>query len=382
MRENSLAREKPLDFRAPPPSPVASGRPSSVTNDHVLTEFLDTSLRIPELNLPDKVFPKQKFIENPSKIDLDALTCGSEDYDRTASMMLESVGRVGCFQLVNFGIPGDLMRAALDGAKGVFRVPLEKRAPVTMSPENRFGFEEDHSDDEADSDQEFVWMRDKALGLEMEKLWPAGYSNFGDNMKRLQSELEKVAGKIFYALQKIFSCRLIGGKEFSDRRDHVDCFFCIHKHRLSIPSDQFTNLLRYDVIKRMVRANDYSHALCFHVFNGSTEFHVYSKKGWVSFCPEKDSIIVTVGDKFQAMTEGQYKHVVGRPMYKSEGEDRISISFLYSPSPPSVISPSQPDSNVLDGGGDVISIGQQVVVALFLALLYQLLVYIYKNFCV
>lgn len=178
MTANSHDRDRPLDFRAPPPSPVASGRRSCVTNDEVLTEFLETSLRVPDLVLPDKIFPKQKFIENPSKIDLEALVGGWNDYDHSASKMMDSVGRVGCFQLVNFGIPCDLLRAVLDGAKGIFRVPPERRAAVTRSPENRSGFEEAHSDDETDSGQEFVWSRDEGLKLQMEKLWPIGYSNF------------------------------------------------------------------------------------------------------------------------------------------------------------------------------------------------------------
>lgn len=86
-------------------------------------------------------------------------------------------------------------------------------------------------------------------------------------------------------------------------------------------------------------------------------------------------------DLRQALSEGQYKHVVGRPVYKTEGEDRISMAFLYSPRPPPPPPPPpQVGSSTHERGGDVISMSQQVVAALVLTLVYQLLVYIYKNF--
>ncbi|OWM77711.1 probable 2-oxoglutarate-dependent dioxygenase At3g111800 [Punica granatum] len=377
--ESISSRDRPFDFRAPPPSPVASGRRSCVTNDDVLTEFLETSLRVPDLVLPDKIFPKQKFIENPSKIDYEALVYGSKDYEDATSKMLDSIARVGCFQLVNFGISSDLLKSVLDAARGIFRVPLDKRVAVTRSPENRSGFEEVHSEDDTESGQEFVWSRDEDLKLAMEKLWPTGYSNFSETMGRLQSDVEEVAGKIFSVVRDIFLGKLMGGKyDFVGVTDLIDFVCCLHKHRPNVPPDQYADLLRYDVIKMMIRVNDYSHALCLHIFDGSSEFHVYSKKGWVSFCPEKDSIIVTVGDQFQALSQGQYKHVVGRPVYRSEGEDRISMAFLYSPPP--LQPPPRAGSSKDNRGRDVISISQQVVTAVVLTIVYQLLVYICKNF--
>lgn len=148
-------------------------------------------------------------------------------------------------------------------------------------------------------------------------------------MVRLQSEVEKVAGKIFSVLRENFPGKSTEGKDLAEGPDHVDSVCCIHRHRFNIPPDQFTNFLRYDVIKMMIRANDYSHALCFHIFDGSTEFHVYSKKGWVSFCPEKDSIIITVGDQFQVyISSSTLIPWTGYPMsYKSQF-NLISTFFL------------------------------------------------------
>lgn len=168
--------EKPFDFRAPPPSPIASGRRSSVTNDDVLTEYLEHSLRVPDLILPDKVFPRQKFIENPPRIDFQALD-SKESYD-TVSKIVDSITTIGCFQLVNYGIPSELIKSALAAATGIFQVSPEKRAAVTRSPEKPYGFEEVHGEEEIEMSEEFVWCRDENLMLEMEGIWPQGYSKF------------------------------------------------------------------------------------------------------------------------------------------------------------------------------------------------------------
>lgn len=172
-------REKHADFRAPPPSPVASGRRSCVTNDDVLTEFLESSLRVPDLVLPDKIFPKQKFIEDPSRIDFGSLGAPRSD---AASRVLDSIARVGCFQLVNHGIGCEFSRGAMAAAAGIFLVPPEKRAAAMRSPEKPYGFEEVRSDGEEEESselaEEFVWCREEGLESEMQRLWPAGYSNF------------------------------------------------------------------------------------------------------------------------------------------------------------------------------------------------------------
>ncbi|GLU22292.1 hypothetical protein SLE2022_383800 [Rubroshorea leprosula] len=362
--------EKPLDFRAPPPSPIASGRRSCVTNDDVLSDFLEHSLRVPDLILPDKVFPKQKFFESPPTVDFRLLE--SREIE-SVSKILDSVPRIGCFQLVNYGIPVEVIRSALAAATGIFKVPREKRPAVTRSPERPYGFEEVHGEDENELSEEFVWCRGGALKLEMEGIWPIGYPNFSEKMENLLSDIEKIAEKILLVFRE-------SSWVYEDERSHGEeqvgpmCY--VYKHGQNVSGEERKSSLRYDVIRMLIRGIDYSHALCLHVCVGSSEFHVYSKKGWVSFCPDKDALVITVGDQIQALSGGQYKHVMGRPIYKDEKEEWISMAFLYSAT-------SGTSSN---GGwskldkGKTISVGQQAVVAVLVTLVYQFLAYVYSKF--
>ncbi|KAF5466532.1 hypothetical protein F2P56_016450 [Juglans regia] len=366
--------ENPIDFRAPPPSPVASGRRSTVTNDDILTEFLHHSLRVPDLILPHKVFPRQKFIESPPVIDLQSLTSKESD---SIPKILDSISGIGCFQLVNYGIPPESMSAALAAASGIFHVPPEKKAAATRSLERPYGFEEGHEEEgESELTEEFVWCRDEALKLEMEGVWPAGYSNFSEKMEALMFEIEKVAEKILLALWESFLRKPIYENEMIQQQE-LGSVCCLYKHGKNVPADKW-----YDVIRMLIRGTDFSHSLCLHLCDGSSEFHVYSKKGWVSFIPEKGALIITVGDQIQALSGGHYKHVIGRPIFKDEKDDCISMAFLCSPPPTaaaaaaaSVVTTSCSKTK----REKTISLSQQALVALFLTLVYQFFVYFSKK---
>ncbi|GMI73137.1 downstream target of AGL15-4 [Hibiscus trionum] len=352
--------ENPFDFRAPPPSPVASGRRSCFTNDEVLSEFLEHSLRVPDLVLPDKVFPRQKFIDNPPKIDFQDLdSMGTE----TLPMILDSVATIGCFQLVNYGIPRESIRSALSAAAGIFQLPPEKRTAVTRSPENLYGFEEIHEEDEG---EEFVWCKAKSLESAMEGIWPVGYSNFSEKMGTLVSEIEKVAEKILIVFRESYPHK----NEAMKGQDAVGSACYIYKHGGNVSGDKCQ---WYDVIKMLIRGIDYSHALCLHICDGSSEFHVYSKKGWVSFRPDDHALVITVGDQIQALSGGELKHVIGRPIHKGEREEMISMALLYSAS-------STENREVESGSGKTISLTQQAIAAIVLTLVYHVLVFVYNKF--
>ncbi|XP_028783606.1 1-aminocyclopropane-1-carboxylate oxidase 4-like [Neltuma alba] len=367
----------PIDFRAPPPSPIASGRRSSFANDDVLTEFLETSLRVPDLILPDKIFPKQNCLETPPKVDFRSLCSDHEDYVASSSdVVSDSMARIGCFQLVNHGVPRELMASSREVAQAIFQVPPEKRATVTRSPpEKPWGFEEYHSEEDgSELSEEFVWCRDHDLKLKMEGISPVGYSKFSKEMEALMSSIEKVAEKILPVMLKNFPGKLLAPSGGSDHQGHeFGTLCCVYKHSQDSMADGWANSLKYDVIRMLIRGSDYSHALCLHVCDGCSEFHVYSKKGWLSFCPEQGALIITAGDQIQVASGGLCKQVIGRPILKGEkDDDGISMAFLYSPPNDTTTSETKKEATI--------SLGQQALLAMILILVYQFLIFVYKKF--
>lgn len=122
-------------------------------------------------------------------------------------------------------------------------------------------------------------------------------------MLHLITDVEKVAETLFIVVWDHFLRKLssIEPDDLVHETEQSGPVCCLFKHRAVVPSDRWADSYRHDVIRLLIQANDYSHVFGVHVFDGCKEFHVYSKKGWVAFCPEKGSVIVTVGDQFQVI---------------------------------------------------------------------------------
>ncbi|KAM3380173.1 gibberellin 2-beta-dioxygenase 4 isoform X1 [Capsicum galapagoense] len=370
MPENSF-----IDFRAPPPSPIASGRRSCVRNDEILTEFLQNSLKVPDLVLPDRVFPRQKSIRNPFKLDFQSLASLNSD---SMSRILDSVATIGCFEVVNHGISEDLIKSVSSVGDGIFGISPEIKEKLIRSSEKAYGFEEFHGEDERETSEEFVWYRgDQNFNKEMEGIWPHGFLNFSEKMEKLLDGMEDIARKILQFLQQNTPKKLIDdlGDEMQEKGDLPVASICyLHKHKGSLKGDEeYINTLKYDVIRMLIRGSEFPHALCLHVSNGCSEFHVYSKKGWISFQPDKDSLIVTIGDLLQTWSGGQYKHVIGRPVYQGQTQDCISMALLISP-------PKNNEDSTKHEKEKTISIGQQLIIAMAIILIYNFFMYLYKKF--
>ncbi|XP_019192929.1 PREDICTED: flavonol synthase/flavanone 3-hydroxylase [Ipomoea nil] len=358
-----------LDFRAPPPSPIASGRRSCVANDEVLTHFLESSLKVPDLVLPDRVFPRQKLAQSPPKLDFRSLE--SMDTD-SALQILDSVASIGCFQVINHGIPSDLIQSVLSAGGAVFRIPREMKATATRSPEKLWGFEEVHAEDDREASEEFVWCKDDQIfNKQMEGIWPLGYSNFREKMEKLSSEVGYISGKILEFLEKKMSNRsrlpLLFQEHKHEEEEGAGSSSVCYLHKQWRNGDG--NSLKYDVIRVLIRGCEFPHALCVHFTNGSSAFNLYSRKDWVSFQPHADALIFTIGDRLQACSGGRYKHVIGREMFEEgeEKEDCISMAILYSP----------PEIKIKKE--KTISFAQQIIIAVLFIIVYQFLSFIFKK---
>ncbi|KAK9078338.1 hypothetical protein SSX86_002395 [Deinandra increscens subsp. villosa] len=344
-------RNNPVEFRAPPPSPVASGRRSSVANDESLTEYLHRSLRVPDLVLPDHVSPRQKSnLQKLPKLDYKLL-----DSNHSIEGKFDAIARTGCFELVNHGISDQFVRSVSGYGAGIFELSPEKKAFMSRSGDRMYGFVDFHAEEKELAGEEFVWCRDDALRSITDSIFPP---NFNQNIEILTSEIENICGIIL---------KLLLNNDDDEAREKQTAGSVCYFHRNHHQEDQnaITNenldanySLRYDMIRMLIRGSEHSHTFCVHVCNGS-EFHVYSKKGWVSFSPEKDALVITIGDRLQKWSEGKYKHVMGRPISKG-GEDYISMAFMYNPPPPPMAMKVK-----------TISIGRQALFLLILALFYK-----------
>ncbi|RZC50207.1 hypothetical protein C5167_018631 [Papaver somniferum] len=356
-----LPQQNQTDFRAPPPSPIGNNdtnRKSTFVNENELNEFLERSLQVPDLILPiNRVFPREILsTKKPPEIDYNSLT-SSTQFD---SEVLESISVIGCFQLLNHGISNDLIESVLNDSVGVFGISKEYKSILSRNSGKPYGFEEFSSggnDEEMETSEEFAWCRDSRLNILMENL---------------STEIQKIAAKILRVLSE--SNTLIRrelAKENTNLTNKDGLFCCMYKHCKNINLDTGNarlceNSLKSDVIRMLVKGSDYSHALSVHVFDASSsDFNLYSKKGWVSFCPSRNALVVTIGDQIQAWSVGQYKHVIGRPLFTGKSESRVSMAFHYSP--PTISAAEKFPSTEINS----ITLRQQCRLAIFFILFYH-----------
>lgn len=120
-------------------------------------------------------------------------------------------------------------------------------------------------------------------------------------METLLAEIEKVGDKLLSMI-----CLNNQTTKFDSNETHIwrprGTLCCLYKNNKTSVLDKDgdnSESLRHDVIRKLVRRDEHSHALCLHICGGSSEFHVYSKRGWFSFRPHKYALVVTIGDQIQ-----------------------------------------------------------------------------------
>lgn len=117
-------------------------------------------------------------------------------------------------------------------------------------------------------------------------------------MENLVARIENVAEKILQVILQDSPPKIANSVDMIC--GHERGTLCsVYKHCSDNMSGQCANSLNYDVIRMLVRGNQSSHCLCLHLCDGSSEFQVYSKKGWLSFFPEKGALVITAGDQTQ-----------------------------------------------------------------------------------
>lgn len=122
-----------------------------------------------------------------------------------------------------------------------------------------------------------------------------------EKIETLLLDMEKVAEKILQVVRENSERKSMNGNcmEQEQEQENVGSVCYLYKHCRDVPAD--SSSLRCDVIRMLIRGVDFSHALCLHICDGASEFHVYSKKGWVSFVPDKDAVVITTGDQIQVL---------------------------------------------------------------------------------
>lgn len=284
-----------LKITAPPPSPIPTATGSRSAANETLTEFLDKSLSVPDLNLPD---PHARHQSSPPEIDRRSLT--SRD-SAAVSRLLRSARAFGAVRISGHGISGEELRLLVKEAAKLFGV-LEERDT---------GFRRHYGCNR----EEIIWvrLRDERMEWARNYIGAQLYESFSEKMEKVASTLDAVAEEVGQILidyaDKQGARRLQRGESVLSiyRYNHDN----VMAQSLAPPNDEENN----------------TYSLNIHLPTKHCEFLVQSSRGFWSFDAAPDTIIVTIGKRLEDWSLGEFRCVSGRIMYQPEDVKECKASF-------------------------------------------------------
>ncbi|KAL5808949.1 hypothetical protein ACOSQ3_029640 [Xanthoceras sorbifolium] len=347
-----LRTESSSDIPAPPPSPIPTGSGSRSAANHFLSNYLDKSLNVPELALPDSQIlttPRHHDNRIPDEIDLRSLVSREpESVDR----LLESARKIGAFTIEVQGISQEELRSLEREAERVFQI-LEKR---DTGRKREMGGPKDNK-------EEIVWVRSgkEIMDQAREYIGAELYQSFSEKMEFVGSKLDDIAEQ----MRQIF-VESLAGKQYGKRSPQKQNVLSIYKYNHNVIDECGPPLAKEK------NKNCLDHIFSIHLPTKLCRYCVQSEQGPISFNAGPELIVVTVGKQLEEWSLGDYKCVFGVMMSQPDFQASFSIE-LKCPCPSLNLKQS-----FIKRTHKSISIADQILIALIMAFLYHIFKFLWS----
>ncbi|URD97990.1 hypothetical protein MUK42_30062 [Musa troglodytarum] len=368
-------------FRAPPPTPIATGKGlrSAAVDDRVLSEYLDGSLRVPDLTLPGSYYPSRSPLKVPPEVDLTSLVSGDESAIRRVLAAASEVGavRVACGETSLV----EQARAAIEAGAPLFATSEADKNKGELG-QRWFGRRDGVG-------EEFYWYRLRSPETEwlLQRTWPNSYrilrkgcgrpakyvlqnsrknNAAGDKAQsKARDKMENVAARmetVGECIAKILS-EHVASQTPSKRIGKVQSVLCLRKYE----SHHSRNNMRELSDPKSL----HSHALSLHIAGDDEDFCIRRAEGSAIFGMPAGDMLVTIGKPLQEWCNGELKSASGEILFQPTDDSSPSFSLEYMCSP--LVLSHEPAC-----GAKTISLVDQLLVMLVLALLYKIWSWIFS----
>ncbi|XP_057487975.1 uncharacterized protein LOC130774005 [Actinidia eriantha] len=255
--------------QAPLPSPIPTGRGSRSAADSIFSDYLNRSLKIPHLSLPENVHRSA-----PAEIDLRSLSSREGD---SVKRLLRSAVEFGAFRISRHGISVEELRSTFTEADSVFRISDDGRREYCLD----YG-----------GCEEFVWWCfDEAVAERArEVIGTQKYRTFSQKMENVANELGAIAGELAKVISDSANKELIH-KEIQPRESILSFYRYNPDAFVGDDPPRLSNDRHHEACCE--------HALSLHLLLDECEFRVQSERGALSFNASPDTIVVTIGKQFE-----------------------------------------------------------------------------------
>ncbi|CAL9177050.1 unnamed protein product [Musa hybrid cultivar] len=345
MATASATHARSHRFRAPPPSPIATGKGlrSAAVDDLVLTEYLEDSLRVPDLNLPESYFPSRSPLKALAEVDLHSLVSGD---GLAVRQVLAAAAEIGAVRVAGGGAPlAEEARAAIEACGVVFETPEGEKSKGALG-QQCYGWRDALA-------EEFYWYRSRSPEMEqlLQRTWPDSYRTLRERMENVAARLETVAECIANILSKHFV------SQTPSRVGEIHSILCLRKYE---SHHSRSNMREFSDAKSLS-----SHALSLHISGDDHEFCIRCPEGSAIFEMSAGDIVVTIGKPLQEWSNGELKIASGEPLFQPTDNPFPSFTLEYMCSP--LVLSHEPEH-----GTKTISLIDQLLIVLVLSLIYSL----------
>ncbi|KAJ1402619.1 Oxoglutarate/iron-dependent dioxygenase [Sesbania bispinosa] len=225
----------------------------------------------------------------------------------------------GFFQIVNHGVPRELMQRMKDITAGFFELPIEEKEIWKMPPDDIQGY--GHTS--VVSEEQILDWCDQLILLVYPtrfrklQLWPETPEGFKDIIEAYSSEIKRVG------VELISSLSVIMGLEKHD-------FLGLHKEILQgLRVNYYPPCNTPEQVIGLTTHSDASTISVVMQDDDITGLEIRYKGSWVPVTPIPDALVVNVGDVMEIWSNGKYKSIEHRAMTNKSKRRTSHVAFLF-----------------------------------------------------
>ncbi|CAK9160355.1 unnamed protein product [Ilex paraguariensis] len=257
---------------------------------------------------------------------IDFSKLSGEERAKTMAQITDGCEEWGFFQLVNHGIPDELLERVKKVCSECYKLEREEGFNNSTQVKLLNELVEKKSGDKLEN----VNWEDVFL-LSDDNEWPSKTPGFKETMAEYRAELKKLAEKFMEAMDENLGLPK-GYIKQSFNGEEDDAFFGTKvSHYPPCPHPEKLNGLRAHTDARGV--------ILLFQDDEVKGLQILKDEQWIDVQPQRNAIVINTGDQIEVLSNGRYKSVWHQVLATPDG-NRRSIASFYNPSLKATISPA------------------------------------------
>ncbi|KAJ8618790.1 hypothetical protein MRB53_014976 [Persea americana] len=261
-------------------------------------------------------------------IDLSKLD--GEERAETMARIANGCEEWGFFQLVNHGIPVELLKRVKKVCSQCYKMDREEGFKDSLAVQLLNGLKE--GKEEREQLQNLDW--EDVFILQDDNEWPSQPKEFKETMMEYRRELKKLAEKVMEIMDENLGLEegyikraLCGG----DDLEHHPFFGTKVSHYPPCP--------RPDLVPGLRSHTDAGGVILLFQDDKVKGLQILKDGEWIDVQPLANAIVINMGDQIEVISNGRYRSVWHRVLASQTG-NRRSIASFYNPSLKATIAPA------------------------------------------